>query len=213
MAACSWRFCFGVESQNAWKSRTVTQTMQDDILNELSPFGNPEGSRASIDEITDRFISFDGPSHWGGVSTIESDPAARVLVGRKGSGKSVYLRRLQAYAAQQVGLQADDIQQDVPATQNVIKVCHWFPDHLLTEVWMQLWQRALIRSLVSHLLCHPRVSGQIDSSSRERLKNASEVLIRSFSAHVSVYSQIDEIINSSHSRNHLEQYLSNSKWP
>jgi hypothetical protein len=120
---------------------------------------------------------------------------------------------LQAYAAQQVGLQADDIQQDVPATQNVIKVCHWFPDHLLTEVWMQLWQRALIRSLVSHLLCHPRVSGQIDSSSRERLKNASEVLIRSFSAHVSVYSQIDEIINSSHSRNHLEQYLSNPKWP
>ncbi len=187
--------------------------MELDTLHELTPFGNPDGSRASIDEVTKGFVTFGNPALWGGLSTPAQDLTARIIAGRKGSGKTVYLRRLQAHASENKSLFADAIQQDLPTTQEIIKFCQLFPDDTLTENWMVLWRRAVLLSLASHILCNKHLANNVTLESKKRLLEGFKELVRGFSAHVSVYSQVSEIINAHHSKASAERFLSKPLWP
>ncbi len=186
--------------------------MEHGTLHELTPFGNPDGSRANIDEITKGFVSFGSPAVWGGLSTPPDDLTARVLAGRKGSGKTVYLRRLQASAAGNELLFADEIQQDLPTTLQIVKYCQFFPDDPLTESWMVLWRRAILLSLISHLLCNRHLKEHVAADQRERLYRHFGDVVREYVAHVSVYSQVSEIINAHHSKQSIEKYLTKPLW-
>ena len=181
-------------------------------LHDLTPFGSPDGSRANLEDITKGFVNFGNPSAWGGLSTPPDDLTARVLVGRKGSGKTVYLRRLRAHAVLEKSLYADNIQQDLPTTENVVKYCQWFPKDILTEKWMDLWRKAILRSLTSHILCNKHLSSHTDTESRRRLSVDFKDLIRPYTAHVSVYSQVNEIINDHYSRPSVEKFLAKPTW-
>ena len=55
-------------------------------------FGDPDGSRENFD----RFITFEEGKAWGGLSTRPDDLTARILVGAKGSGKTIYIRILES---------------------------------------------------------------------------------------------------------------------
>ena len=181
-------------------------------IHELAPFGNPDGSRATLEDITRDFVNFGSAATWGGLSTREDDRTARVLVGRKGSGKTIYLRRLRAHAALDGSLYADHIQQDLPQTQQIIKFCQWFPEALLTEQWMSLWHKAILRSVLSHILNDKHLSSRVDSTARKNLLSNFREIIRPFKAKVSAYSQISEIINSCHTRPAVERFLSKPQW-
>jgi hypothetical protein len=85
-----------------------------------------------------------------------SDRTVRVIVGRKGAGKTLYLRRLQAAAARENSLYADDWQIGLPQTNDIIRVADWETTASPTvERWQGIWQVAILRPLVSHLLCSP----------------------------------------------------------
>jgi len=62
-----------------------------EIYDKQGPFGDPDGSRENFD----RFISFAEHQAWGGLATRRDDLKARVLVGAKGSGKTLYRRILE----------------------------------------------------------------------------------------------------------------------
>jgi len=179
----------------------------------LTPFGNPDGARADLDEVNDGFVKFG--SGWGGLSTLASDLSARVLVGRKGSGKTLYLRRLQAHAAHDLSIYAGEIQQDVPPTDMVIRYCQWFGvgTRLGQEYWNHLWQRAIMRSLVSHVLCHDAIKAKVPDEDKKRI---SETFRRlggdEFTAHISVYSQVRAIIHANHTRASVEKYFNHPAW-
>ena len=97
-------------------------------MNEVisAPFGNPDGARASITQMNDGFIPFLNSAIWGGIATRKDDFTARVIVGRKGAGKTIYLRRIQDAATQDNSLYADEIQQNLPNTTHIITFSHWF---------------------------------------------------------------------------------------
>jgi hypothetical protein len=61
------------------------------------PFGNPDGSRAPIENILDNFVDFHGNPAFGALASRPDDATTRVLVGRLGAGKTVYLRRLRTF--------------------------------------------------------------------------------------------------------------------
>ena len=63
-----------------------------------APFGNPDGARENLDSLLERFVDFAGNEAFGALATRANDMRARVIVGRMGAGKTVYLRRLQASA-------------------------------------------------------------------------------------------------------------------
>jgi hypothetical protein len=190
--------------------------MEDDIQDPITPFGNPDGARASLEEITKGFVPFSGLAQWGGLSTAENDRSARVIVGRKGSGKTLYLRRLHANAVLDKSLHADSISQEVPTTTNIVKFCQWFPKDVLTEQWREMWRRAILRSLASHLLRNTVFSAYVSPEQQRRLTaDYTDILRpggRGFMAHVSIYSQVDEIINAHQSARDVEKYFNRPSW-
>jgi len=177
------------------------------------PFGNPDGSRADIKELTENgFIDFKNEKIWGGIASQKDDYSARVIAGRKGSGKTVYLRRMAANALTQESIYSDDIQQDLPSTDNIIRFCQWFPENVLTEKWMQVWKLAIIRSVISHLLNSKLLKEYVEKDISSLLKTEFKTFIPNTVTPLSVYSQVSEIIVSKHSSKEFNRYINNSKW-
>src|SRR6201994_2022416 len=130
-------------------------------LDPVGPFGNPDGSRADIDEVISEFVDFGGNPAYGHLATRANDSMVRVIVGKLGAGKTVYLRRLWNFQAHQDSVFADVPQQSLPKTEVIVKACQWFSDRVLVEKWMQIWERAITRSLASHLLRNPELRPQL----------------------------------------------------
>ena len=70
-------------------------------LDPVGPFGNPDGSRADIEDLISEFVDFGGNPAYGHLATRANDSMVRVIVGKLGAGKTVYLRRLQDFQAHQ----------------------------------------------------------------------------------------------------------------
>ena len=66
-------------------------------LDPVGPFGNPDGSRADIEDVISEFVDFGGNPAYGHLATRANDSMVRVIVGKLGAGKTVYLRRLQDF--------------------------------------------------------------------------------------------------------------------
>jgi len=184
----------------------------DESAPDHDPFGDPDGARADLDELDRQFVAMGG---LGGIATRQDDLSARVIVGRKGAGKTVYLRRSRAYAAGQDELFADDLQQSLPTTSDIVKVANWYPASELAEKWMLLWRAAILRSVVSHLLCNRRLLlPYTEVEERELREDFKPVLggAHDCRAPLSVYSQLIEIINSHQTRNGIERYLKHRRW-
>jgi hypothetical protein len=176
------------------------------------PFGNPDGSRADIDDILEEFVEFTGEHLFGGLGTKASDSQVRVIVGKCGAGKTVYMRRLQAFQAHRESVYADVPQQRPPTTETIVKACHWFANKILVEKWTQLWGRAILRSLASHLLLHPALRAHLSIEQEQELTADYEALLDDVRRPRSVYNQLSEIINARNTANDLGRYLDHPLW-
>jgi hypothetical protein len=136
----------------------------------------------------------------------------RVIVGAKGSGKTVYLRRLRAAASQNESVYADAVQQDLPATSNIVKFCQCFGKHDLTEKWMQLWYCAIMRSLVTHMLHSKQLSAYLSQEHRLELDGYIPDIVPERRREISIYSQVTEIINSFHTAQAYSRYFDHPAW-
>ena len=76
-------------------------------LDAVGPFGNPDGSRADIEDLISEFVDFGGNPAYGHLATRANDSMVRVIVGKLGAGKTVYLRRLQDFQAHQDSVYAE----------------------------------------------------------------------------------------------------------
>jgi tRNA A-37 threonylcarbamoyl transferase component Bud32 len=177
-----------------------------------TPFGNPDGSRSDIHEVVDNFITFEDLLVPTGLGLRPEDLSRRVIVGAKGSGKTVYLRRLRAAASQNESVYADIVQQDLPATSNIVKFCQCFGKHDLTEKWMQLWYCAIMRSLVTHMLHSKQLSPYLSAAQREELESYVPEIVPARRREVSVYSQVTEIIHGHHTAHSFSRYFDHPAW-
>jgi hypothetical protein len=93
----------------------------DGFPDPVGPFGNPDGSRAPIERVLHDFVDFRGDPAFGALATPADDATTRVIVGRLGAGKTVYLRRLRNFQARQDSVYADHPQQNLPTTETIVK--------------------------------------------------------------------------------------------
>src|SRR5262245_19506333 len=177
-----------------------------------TPFGNPDGSRSDLQEVVENFVSFEDLPVSGGLGVRPDDLSRRVIVGAKGSGKTVYLRRLRAAASHNESIYADIVQQDLPATSNIVKFCQCFGARDLTEKWMQLWYCAIMRSLVTHLLHSKDLSHYLSEAQREELESYVPEIVPARRREVSVYSQVTEIIHDFHTAHPYSRYFDHHAW-
>src|SRR5215510_12653396 len=181
-------------------------------LDPVGPFGNPDGSRADIEDVISEFVDFGGDPAFGHLATRANDSMVRVIVGKLGAGKTVYLRRLQDFQSHQDSVYADLPQQNLPKTEVVVKACQWFSDRVLVEKWMQIWERAIIRSLASHVLRHPELRQQVDDEQTKEIEQSYTRLIDDFRRPGPIYSQVRDIINQRQTAHQLSTYLDDPLW-
>ncbi|HLK74835.1 MAG TPA: hypothetical protein VKU77_14445, partial [Streptosporangiaceae bacterium] len=178
----------------------------------MGPFGNPDGSRADIEDLISEFVDFGGDPAFGHLATRANDSMVRVIVGKLGAGKTVYLRRLQDFQSHQDSVYADVPQQGLPKTEVVVKACQWFSDQVLVEKWMQIWDRAIMRSLASHLLSRPELRQQMRDEQVAEIEGSYARLLEDFRRPKSIYSQVRDIINSRQTAHQLSTYLDDPLW-
>src|SRR5215471_6907906 len=181
-------------------------------LDPVGPFGNPDGSRADIEDVISEFVDFGGNPVYGHLATRANDAMVRVIVGKLGAGKTVYLRRLQDFQAHQDSVYADMPQQSLPKTEVIVKACQWFSDRVLVEKWMQIWERAIMRSLASHLLRNPELRPQVRDEEAEELEQSYTRLLDDFRRPRSIYSAVRDIINQRQTAHQLSAYLDDPLW-
>jgi len=181
-------------------------------LDPVGPFGNPDGSRADIEDLISEFVDFGGNPAYGHLATRANDSKVRVIVGKLGAGKTVYLRRLQDFQAHQGSVYASAPQQSLPKTEVIVKACQWFSDRVLVEKWMQIWERAIMRSLASHLLRHPELRQQVRDEQIAEMEQSYGRLLGDFRRPRSIYSEVRDIINQQHNAHQLSAYLDDPLW-
>ena len=181
-------------------------------LDPVGPFGNPDGSRADIEDVISEFVDFGGDPAYGHLATRANDSMVRVIVGKLGAGKTVYLRRLQDFQAHQDSVYADMPQQSLPKTEVVVKACQWFSNSVLVEKWMQIWERAIMRSLASHLLRRPELRQQLRDEQAEEIEHSYARLLGDFRRPRMIYSEVRDIINERNTAHQLSTYLDDPLW-
>lgn len=155
------------------------------------PFGDPDGARENFN----RFIRFESGRAWGGLATQPGDLTVRVIVGGKGSGKTMYMRLLEDGA-----IKSDDVyvfkqSNQLPMTTtierfsnmaeplsdlahgrklanidavteaDVAEYSSMYEDNLRTEQWQLLWRRAIFRSLASLFYCSAQAPQELTPDS------------------------------------------------
>ncbi len=181
-------------------------------LDPVGPFGNPDGSRADIEDLISEFVDFGGDPAYGHLATRANDSMVRVIVGKLGAGKTVYLRRLQDFQAHQDSVYADVPQQSLPKTEVVVKACQWFSDQVLVEKWMQIWDRAIMRSLTSHILSRPELRQQLRDEQIDEIERSYARLLDDFRRPRTIYSQVRDVINQRQTAHQLSAYLDDPLW-
>src|SRR5580698_1546712 len=181
-------------------------------LDPVGPFGNPDGSRADLEDVLSEFVDFAGNPAYGHLATRANDSMVRVIVGKLGAGKTVYLRRLHEFQSHQASVYADLPQQSLPKTEVVVKACQWFSDSVLVEKWMQIWDRAIMRSLASHLLRRPELRQQLRDEQVAELEQSYRRLLDDFRRPRNIYGQVRDIINERQTAHQLSSYLDDPLW-
>jgi hypothetical protein len=181
-------------------------------LDPVGPFGNPDGSRADIEDVISEFVDFGGNPAYGHLATRANDSKVRVIVGKLGAGKTVYLRRLQDFQSHQDSVYADVPQQSLPKTEVIVKACQWFSDSVLVEKWMQIWERAITRSLASHLLRNPELRQQVTDEEAHEIEHSYGRLLEAVRRPRSIYGQVRDIINQAQTAHQLSAYLDDPLW-
>jgi hypothetical protein len=181
-------------------------------IDPVGPFGNPDGSRADLDTLLEGFVDFRGNPAYGALATRASDATARIIVGRMGAGKTVYLRRLHNHQHKQDSVYACHIQQSVPSTEVIVKACQWFPDAYLTEKWMQLWRCAILRSLATYLLADPALVPYLSEEDERLLRRRYLEMIDDVRRPRTVYSELRALVSRCKSAYELTRLMDDQRW-
>lgn len=178
-------------------------------------FGDPDGSRANIADFVEigelRRSSY----------TRSREERVRVVVGRKGSGKTFFLKKLKADLKANTSTRllngepatvAEAEQTELMSTEHVIRVAHWFDDKILTEIWQQLWGRAILSSVATHLLHNRDIRDVLSEEQESHLRRYFGPLLSGATWPRSPFVTIRTLINGASSRRDLLRSLENPLW-
>ena len=175
------------------------------------PFGNPDGAIEKLSE----FVQFDDAPEWPGLATRRDDRTARILFGRKGSGKTLYSRLLEDYAEQSSALHVFRQNAQPPSTEHVSRFHYQISDHQRSEAWQKLWRRAIFRSTASLFFCDydPILVSSVSDDITTRLFRADfSRLMKPVRTRQTVFGQIAEVLVTHHTRNALLKYINDREW-
>ncbi|WAJ28334.1 P-loop ATPase, Sll1717 family [Antarcticirhabdus aurantiaca] len=175
------------------------------------PFGDPDGARADLEKAS-LFVSLDDRQFASGIAASDLDRSIRVIVGKKGAGKTIYLRRLQDSARKEDSIFASRIAKDIPPTNAVIEFCQSFNAEKVTEAWQHAWRVAILMSAAS-LICNKTFFAAHVDQDRMRGELDSLIAPGKVARHErSTYSELKNIISSQRSEKAFWDLVTDAKW-
>ena len=179
----------------------------------IGPFGATDGARADLQDIQAHFVDFTDLTVPDDLASPADDRSARIIVGKKGVGKTIYLRRFQDNALHEKSLYADNVHSDVPTTDDVIRICEMYREALLaSEAWELIWRRSIFRSVVSHLLRKPRLREGVGRTELEAFQTDFQNLIGEPKGARSVYAEARAIVSLARSHEQLSKDMKHPDW-
>lgn len=179
------------------------------------PFGNPDGARADLKEIEYSFIT-DLPYGQKIQNCVEDLLNKRVIVGAKGSGKTVYLRKIQSFLKNEqkenaTGIYVDNkIDQNINCTEKVISFCSFFPRETLSEKWAELWKISIIIYLSLKFLHDKRLSEYCEET--KTIKGILKKAKMFFNYTCSVYDIFSIMLRMADTANKSNSIIENPDW-
>jgi hypothetical protein len=190
----------------------ATTTRRRQITHSAAPFGNPDGAKGDLREVETDFIDLSRGATPGDLASRPDDRTVRVLVGKKGVGKTMYLRRFQASASREDSVFAASRETTPPATQDVLRVTQLYDAATATESWGLIWRRAIQRSVISNLLCRPSLRQNLEPEIEDELRNGYSALIPRCRVPRPIYAEVSDILGTAHTAYKLDDYLKHREW-
>ncbi|MBQ8203417.1 MAG: hypothetical protein IJZ75_03970 [Clostridia bacterium] len=177
-----------------------------------NPFGNPDGARADLKEIEYSFIT-DFP--FGIQITKNQDELLnkRVIVGSKGSGKTVYLRKIQSILKKELennftGIYVDErIDKNLNCTEWVVTFCDFFEKNALSEKWTRLWKTSILLSISHKFLYDEKLKIYVTEDTGKLLKSIIEKHKLLLKCSCSVYQMFSTIMSVLDTKNKINNLI------
>ena len=173
------------------------------------PFGDPDGSRAQIDNIMEGFIT--STSKYFPIQ--DTNMRTRIIVGAKGSGKTLYLRRMQIKVKEEKSVYVGEIANEPPSTSSIIRFSQLFDINTLTEKWMLLWRCALLRSLSSHILGESSLRSYLNETDIKEIRQFKKKLLFPKAEYpMDPYEEARNILSYLDTKEEFNEYFSLREW-
>lgn len=173
------------------------------------PFGGPEGAWEDLDHVI-QFPAHDFP----GLGRNPHNSEIRVVAGALGSGKSLFLRRMQAHQKDdnKRAVYAPDIQRSSDLrTEHVVKFTNSIGAPTgNSELWKLLWRRAIFRSLSTHLRIN--LGSYLPPDARDFFGKYADLLGEPTRDERTVVHEVKELIDSATTGRQYRLRLDNDRW-
>ncbi|MDE6024004.1 MAG: hypothetical protein K2G45_00975 [Lachnospiraceae bacterium] len=174
-------------------------------------FGNPDGSRTDIEDMMSEFIVFDKRYFSSGVASPD-DLKTRVIVGPKGSGKTVYLRRIRANLKLNNSIHVNSIEHELPATDLVVRFGQNFAESNITEKWMYAWKFAILRAVISSILNDEDWNQDVTEKEKNKLLEYEGIIFPKYKVPMPIYSELRNILSHYSTKNTFNEYAERKEW-
>lgn len=215
--------------------------MSVDEKSNISPFGSPDGADSDISDIMKEFVDFNRNVFSSGIATAINS-RTRVIIGTKGSGKTIYLRRLREELKKEPSISIQHIKEvdnqnyvakrdgSFHITEKVI----WFTTEqdkrTVTVNWQKVWDRAILLAIASNMLGYfgdkfealfdvdDNQKGRISKSYYKRLLDVlsdglpEELFSLGREESLSILNFVEIILEKYSSIKKLKNYLNDAKW-
>lgn len=187
------------------------------IMYKQNPFGNPDGARADLKEIEYSFIT-DFPFGIQMGKCGDELLNKRVIVGAKGSGKTVYLRKIQSILKNkqeenQTGIYVDEIiDQNMNCTEKVIAFCDFYQKNTLSEKWTTVWKVAILVAVAHKFLLDTRLNTYTNEDEKEQIRKLLKSTNLLFKDLFSIYQLMSSILTTENTLNKMDKMLNNICW-
>lgn len=178
-----------------------------------APFGLPDGARVNIDAGNYGFIEFNDAIRWRALATQPGDLRARVFFGRKGSGKTIYLRRMEAHTTIQRDLHSVRPDYNPLPTNLIVRFGQNFSSSTVTEGWTRLWRIAILRSVAAQMLFEPKLIPRFRKDEVESLRQFSNCTgVATLATPLTIIDNVKVLIAACSSKSGTDRVLEDVAW-
>jgi hypothetical protein len=194
-------------------------TKQNDfkLYDKTGPFGDADAAKVDFHKLRNSFINLSADES----KTIDDtlDTTVRVIVGRKGSGKTLYLRSLQDHyrrlnSEKLNTVYITDIDNTPPDTSLIVKVTSWFEDKdsEADETWRGIWKMVILRTTVSHLFFATDMEKYVSSKLKSDFYNKYANILPRIKGPTSIFNHLTNLLAQFNSITNLQNFMYLEEW-